>query len=384
MEEHSINYNPKSITPTNVSLSHNVPKNSPITISRKYEQVNNDTIILDQMVTPVGPISFDFLSGCALHKEDFDNNIGYCVRKYKETDKFSAYPTFRDLLIDTNYLSKPHRDSRYATQGVCQINDTTFITSYDTGYDDKGIPFATSKERNSILDIKDNDGRTKTVRFDNTSHVGGVSFSSEHQTVYVSGPSGTLNIYDMQDIANTQDGGTLTNYTSVTLANHPSYLTVDENTLYAGLFKEEGPSVVSIYDLADDGKNIQFEKQIPVPFEQVQGMCVLNKNGVKYFVFTCSYGRQSDSKLVVATLHGDEFIPVKDVKLPCMAEQVSVDSDGNLMMVFESDCKKYGYQAYGSSTLIGNVVHLNTNKLLDIPHEGGGGEFLTVNITTKN
>lgn len=181
------------------------------------------------------------------------------------------------------------------------------------------------------------------------------------------------------------DGSTLTNYTSVTLENHPSYLTVDGNTLYAGLFTENGPGKLSIYDLAEDGKNIQFERQITVSFEKVQGMCVLHKNNVDYFVFSCSYGRQNDSRLVVATLHGNEFIQVKSILMPCMAEQVSVDSHGDIMLVFESDSIKYGYQAVSATTLIGNVIHLDSSVVLDIPNEtGAGGNQLTVDIEMKN
>ena len=56
------------------------------------------------------------------------------------------------------------------------------------------------------------------------------------------------------------------------------------------------------------------------------------------------------------------FETVNTVILPCMAEQVSVTSDGNIMVLFESCAKEYAYTA---DTSINDVCVLDFEGLLN-------------------
>jgi WD40 repeat protein len=369
MRQTTVTYNPKSISPTQVvkkefNATYNIQNNS-----KQVESIQFDDLVF----YPDQYRQIDFLSNRPENVTDYENNQKFCQDKYKGTKKFDDYPLFRRALIDGMYTSKPCRDSRYASQGVCQIGNTTFITSYDTAFTKTAIPWETDDKRRSILDIIDDKGRHKRLRFDNEAHVGGISYNSHYEKIYVSGPDGTVNIYDMDDVASLENGDTLDKHINIKVDHAASYLTVDNDSLLVGEFTEDGPGTLTFYDITDKGNNLKYSKQIEVPFEKAQGVCTIEKNGEKFYVFSCSYGRQSDSKLIVARLNGDEFEKVRSITLPCMSEQVSVDKDGNLMVVFESDCKKYGYQAYRSTTLIGNVVHLDSDELIrerDLPLDG--------------
>ena len=83
------------------------------------------------------------------------------------------YKDYNKYLLE-KYVVKPHKNSRYATQGVTQVNDAVFITYYDT-----------DKLKNSIVDIVRNDKHI-TLELDNKSHVGGVSYSKEYNKVFIS------------------------------------------------------------------------------------------------------------------------------------------------------------------------------------------------------
>ena len=76
-----------------------------------------------------------FPSGFRKRIEERDANIKACYNKYILGDKFDNYILFRNCLVQDRFVSKPSRDTSFATQGVCDVKGTTFMTSYDTGYD---------------------------------------------------------------------------------------------------------------------------------------------------------------------------------------------------------------------------------------------------------
>ena len=312
-----------------------------------------------------------------IHKANkilLDNYQDDCHNKYIKTRKFKRFKEFKELLIKGSYTSKPHKNSCYASQGVTEIEDLTLITSYDTCFDHKHkLRPNRHHSNNSILDIIDKHGRIKTLYFDNTSHVGGISYSPLYKTIYVSRanassstPYARVNAYKLETIANLTNNETILEYNEIPLKKNKkvSYLTIDDNELLAGEFEEKETSRLVRYTLEENGTKIKFKKEYTVPYTKVQGVTTFQLNNNKYYAFSCSYGRRKNSTLVIAKEKDNTFETIKELKLPCMSEQVSTDSKGNLMIIFESDCLKYGFGLLKSKTLVSNVCHLNTKNLL--------------------
>ena len=261
------------------------------------------------------------------------------------------YRDYNKYLLDKR-VCKPHKNSRYATQGVTQVNDSIFVTYYDT-----------DRLKNSIVDIIKKDGHI-TLELDNKSHVGGISYHKEFNKVFISNNS-YVNCYDLSDIKKLNHGDTLVMGNKIKVHDEvgiASYLTVFGNNLYVGRFNKDEKTKLAIYDITEEG--IVFRKLLDVPFKKLQGMCVYSFNGNLYYLFSKSYGRRSSSTLIVTRLIDNKFTKVKEFLIPCMAEQISV-SDKSLMIVFESDCSKYNSSILNSSkTKINNIIYLDIEKLL--------------------
>ena len=72
----------------------------------------------------------------------------------------------------------------------------------------------------------------------------------------------------------------------------------------------------------------------------------------EYYFFSSSYGRTNSSVLYIATLDGGEFKTHNSVYMPCMSEQISIDDNGNLLIVFESDSSKYADNIFFNATTL--------------------------------
>lgn len=307
-------------------------------------------------------------------KSLLDNYQNDCHDKYIKTKKFKKYKEFKDLLVKGLYTSKPHKNTCYASQGCTEIDDITLITSYDTCFDHKHrIRPSRHDSNNSILDIIDKNGRVKTLYFDNTSHVGGIAYSPKHKRIYVSRanansktPYARVNTYSIETVAELKNNDTILDYTEIALKNNKkvSYLTIDDNDLLVGEFEEKQESKLVRYLLNSYGTEVKLKEEYIVPYFKVQGVTTFIKDNKKYYAFSCSYGRRKNSTLIIAKLKDKTLETIKEIKLPCMSEQVSTDTNGNLMILFESDSIKYGQGLLPSKTSISNVCHLDINKIL--------------------
>ena len=313
--------------------------------------------------------------------------IRKCQNVYFRTDKFNSYKTFRDCLVTDKFTSKPLRDTSYATQGCCEINGVVCITSYDTGYSDIFDTFGKNKKKPSVLSLADSEGRQKNLFFDNYAHVGGIAYHEGSNRAFVPGVSivtdengnpvekKCINIYDTDTFASAKNNEVITPEKCVTLDENiggvttASYLTVYGDNLFAGVFEKGGYGTINKYEIDPNG-NLMCVSSITPPVKNVQGMCVYKYNNTEYYVFSSSYGRDNDSTLYIGTLNSDgTFTETTRIKMPCMSEQVSVDGDGNLMIVFESDCIKYGDGADSlgfakANKQVGNVCYLDVEKIM--------------------
>ena len=261
------------------------------------------------------------------------------------------YREFNNYLLDKR-ISKPHKNTRYATQGVTQVNDEIFVTYYDT-----------DKLKNSIVDIIRKDDHI-TFELDNKSHVGGISYSKDYNSIFVSNNS-YVNTYDLNDLRDKKHGDTLILSNKIKVHEEvgiASYLTVFGKNLYVGRFNKDKATKLAIYDLTDEG--VKFNKLLDVPFKKIQGMCIYKFEGSLYYIFSSSYGRRSNSYIIVSRLIDGKFKKIKEFAVPSMLEQISV-SDKSLMMVFESDCSKYNENIFNSAKeKINNIIYLDIEKLL--------------------
>lgn len=302
-------------------------------------------------------------------EEGIANNNKKCEDSYINGNKLKNYPDFKDYIVE-KWVSKPTRDNEFASQGLCHVDKNVLITSYDT-----------EEKKNSILDIVDDKGRRKQLKFDNQSHVGGIAYHEASGKIFVS-DGGKVNIYETDYISSLKDGDVLKNYTPVDISKNAlnkgekinaSYLAVHNDQLLVGNFirkdfsdkenlKEYNATIpmLSFYNLNKNGEPVHYDT-IEIPYKQVQGMSVYNHNGKDYYLFSTSFGRTNDSKLIISTIEDGQFKTVDTMKLPCMTEQISVNKDGKLGVVFESDCTKYT----GATKEIGNVCYIDIESKIN-------------------
>lgn len=326
-------------------------------------------------------VKYNFFTGIEKKIESVSINIAKCYDTYIIGDKFDKYRDFRNCLIDNKFTSKPCRDTSYATQGVCEIGNMTFITSYDTGYE-KG-----KKDRQMIkystLDIIGKDGEIKTLYFPHTAHVGGIGYCDDRELIYVCG-DGKVEYYSIEQLANASDKSTIipigeyefakkkgSGNNSITKA---SFLTTNKNDVWVGEFqyaKDHKLGFGSDPELmryeTDELGNLIPKEMYTLPWRNVQGMCIAEYEGEEYYIFSTSEGRDNPSYLRVCTLENGKFKESGKIKMPCLSEQVSLTEDGNLMIVFESDCDKYGEGADGngcSTKQVGNVCYLDLEEVM--------------------
>ena len=253
---------------------------------------------------------------------------------------------YKNYLIKKS-IKKPHTNTYYAAQGVTVIDDSIYVTYYDT----KGINY-------SIVDVID-EKNNKTITLNNKSHVGGISYCDINKKVYISNNS-YVNIYNLIDFKyenNLKEVNKFKVHDDISIA---SYLTVYKNNLYVGKFDKD--SKLGIYEI--NGLDTSLVKLIDVPFKKVQGLAIYEYKDEMYYLFSCSFGRRSNSSLIVSKLVNNKFVFVDELILPCMLEQVSIYNK-ELVMVFESDSLYYNVNIINcAKEKIKDVLYLDINKYL--------------------
>lgn len=307
--------------------------------------------------------------------KEFTNN---CYNIYFNTKKFKSFNDFIRFLRPDKFVSKTERDSNYATQGCCSYGPYTLTTSYDTGWHLDGQ----KEKKKSILNIVDNEGRKKTLYLNHKGHVGGITYYEKENLIYIPGENKektgktikTIDIYDINDIAILNNYETIIPKKQYILNKEndkietASYLTIHENTLYTGVWKKNKKGRITKYTLDSFG-NPQYQTTLTPPINNIQGMCIYEVNGKEYFIFSGSYGRNNKSELAISVLDKNNNLQkIGNYKIPCMAEQISIDENGDLMISFESDCIQYGDGVDGkgnANVQIGNVCFLDIQKIIE-------------------
>lgn len=270
----------------------------------------------------------------------------------------SSYGEFTKYL-KSYFISIPNTNTNWIPQGICQASGSTLITAYDE-----------KKIDNSVVYFIDTNYNVKTLKTDKKYHVGGISYDSKTKAVFMSADK-NVNIYNLDYLDSCKNNEVLTEYRQIYLdgkVKWASYLTVNNSSLYVGNFvnsndRNGNKSYLDQYLITSSGELILLDSY-EVPYYDVQGMCIYNYQGVDYYIFTSSYGRKRDSILYIAVLEDGKFKKEKSITLPCMAEQISITSNGDLAIIFESNASKYNRLIYSSTSKISDVCYFDIERYI--------------------
>lgn len=374
-------------TDLNISASKTIENISPENVYDNRVSVKNneiETLDFDDVNTSETRGTIEIV------KDDFREIVGTVQERFEEAsklnaknknssptmlsyiDKLSNYERFLSCL-EEKFTEIPIGDSTYVPQGICEVDGYKLVTAYDS-----------TGENNTIIYVSDQNGNyIKSVQLDNKVHAGSVSYDAQTGSIYITG-SGNGNCsevlkYTKEDFLTCSEGEILYEnskftiddncdlYSSSAKQSSPAYLTISNGYLYVGNFVKDSDidhsGVIKRYKLDENGNvDIASCQNIENPYSETQGMCVYNKDGKDYYIFSRSYGRGNDSKLVVATMdeYGN-FNTERSMDLPCMSEQISVNQDGGISIVFESGASEYS----DASTNISHACTMNFDAILN-------------------
>lgn len=246
----------------------------------------------------------------------------------------------------------------YVLQGLCKVDDKYLLSAYDSSHNNE-----------SILYILDEDLNTYTKKRLNTfSHVGGVTYDSDHEIIWITDVEGTITGYDKNEIL--KYGGIVNSkfknvYVGDELDNvfgecSVAYITYYDNKLYVGNYNFKNNTIIKEYDVLDNGMidTNNYRKINAAGF--IQGITFYEaEDNKKYLIVSSSYGKHFDSTLRIFEF--DTMRLVKEIKTREMMEEIIVDDD-KLITVYESNAKIYKKKKKGTDIIISNMNKILTNE----------------------
>jgi len=259
-------------------------------------------------------------------------------------------------------------------QSTCIAGEYELVTAYDG-----------NGKYPSVIYVKDHNSQSllTTLNLGIYAHVGGITYSSKTNTVYVSGASGNILSIPLEDIKSAVEE----NQTSVEVELTPmakteincSFLTCYSDYLFVGAFDKANDNIFIAYKINDDGSFTETSIQLNLPIKS-QGIAFVDYNEKTYLICSCSYGRTSCSKLYVyETMMDDQenFILgelIASYTAPNMSEGIYVEGE-TLRNLYESCARKYQYNNKTGELLdleverfpLDNIIAYSVSKLIPIP-----------------
>ncbi len=251
-------------------------------------------------------------------------------------------------------------------QGICTVGENTFITAYDSSDDrDKSVVYILDKDNNCINE----------KYLYNNSHVGGICYDDENEIFWITDKNGTISgytydalFYDKDEICTPKfkqiDVGSedLINYQGIPSVGYIAY---HKGKIFVGNFAIDGSGILKSFDIKKNGSiDIESCKKAKF-FNKVQGISFYEKNDETYLLASVSYGKYSESDLLVLKYDEDCNDYTKKVttscKMPPMMEQITFNDNGKLMTLYESNAIKYKTAFRNNS----DVVVTNLDKVVD-------------------
>lgn len=230
--------------------------------------------------------------------------------------------------------------NEFILQGICIVDNYILLTAYDENHNN-----------NSIVYVLNNYKIVNICELYNNAHVGGIAYDSNHDLIWITDKKGTISSYNKSDILKNKSAepifkridvssGLVNVYGNLACA----YICINNDKLYVGNYANKKP-ILKEYPIEKDGTiNLNEEKNY-LFCKYVQGITFLNINNDTYLLISSSRGRIINSIISIYHFNENNF-NIYDNKriilnLPPMIEQITINDNNELLVVFESNAKKY-------------------------------------------
>jgi len=238
-------------------------------------------------------------------------------------------------------------ENEMVPQGLTIMNDYILVSAYEY-----------NKKDNSYIYVFDMNGnKINSFKLQNSAHVGGISYDSKNQLIWVSSNNGSVDAYNSNDILEMEEnipkfddldlGDGLTNYIDSNY-NSVSFLTTYDNYLYVGNYSLINYGLLKKYSINFENNNkriiLKLENTYKIP-SKVQGVTFINRNDNIYMVLSRSCSRRVTSIMQIYKFSDD----IKDYnknknyiayEIPPMVEQTAL-LDNQIYELYESNAKPY-------------------------------------------
>jgi len=282
-------------------------------------------------------------------------------------------------VLETHYGMVP--------QGICETEDYVLMSAYHAWYDDPNKHSPVLSDNSSIFVFDKDSGKyLKEIKIRGSndivcwsifSHVGGIDYDYDTDTVYIANSSEMLNISgESDDLKNTIWKLPLSRINTAVNSSGASYnvivnkafksnvaascITIYDGIIYVGQFneKEESKNKMQGYRISDYSA---VGSTVSLPFK-TQGIAI---NGDTAYCST-SFGRGNKSKLYIMDVIRDNdgtivsLDEVRSIVAPNMMEDIDYDIDyDELYVAFESAAYKYVYTNNACDCPLGRIVILD-------------------------
>lgn len=266
----------------------------------------------------------------------------------------SYISSYYDVLLDditSDYVLVDERvnyvpQNNYVPQGIALVGDYVLTSNFDY-----------YKDKNSMICVIDKDGKlVHKCMLDHDAHVGGITYDEVNGLLFVTGYSGYILAYDIEDIlhkdkvtakySNINVGDGLSNYV-YPWVNSASFISIHDNELLVGNFSLRNTGKVKRYkyNIVDDEIQLEYVSSFKIP-DMVQGITFYKKDDKEYIIFSRSYGRDCPSVMQIFRYsediknYGDEKLVSSSLRLEPMLEQIT-SRDNNIYALYESNARPY-------------------------------------------
>lgn len=266
----------------------------------------------------------------------------------------SYISSYYDVLLDditSEYVLVDERvnyvpQNNYVPQGIALVGDYVLTSNFDY-----------YKDKNSMICVIDKNGKlVHKCMLDHDAHVGGIAYDEVNGLLFVTGYSGYILAYDIEDIlhkdkvtakySNINVGDGLSNYV-YPWVNSASFISIHDNELLVGNFSLRNTGKVKRYkySIVEDEIKLEYVSSFKIP-DMVQGITFYKKDDKEYIIFSRSYGRDCPSVMQIFRYsediknYRDEKLVSSSLRLEPMLEQIT-SRDNNIYALYESNARPY-------------------------------------------
>lgn len=266
----------------------------------------------------------------------------------------SYISSYYDVLLDditSEYVLVDERvnyvpQNNYVPQGIALVGDYVLTSNFDY-----------YKDKNSMICVIDKDGKlVHKCMLDHDAHVGGIAYDEVNGLLFVTGYSGYILAYDIEDIlhkdkvtakySNINVGDGLSNYVYPWM-NSVSFVSIHNNELLVGNFSLRNTGKVKRYkySIVENEIKLDYVSSFKIP-DMVQGITFYKKDNKEYIIFSRSYGRDCPSVMQIFRYsediknYRDEKLVSSSLRLEPMLEQIT-SRDNNIYALYESNARPY-------------------------------------------